>query len=200
MCWKCLKSHELCTGTLETLGSSLRRKSGMKILTMIKMGKGIGQPTMVQQLEETGHLIFNGVGAFSRGVLKQKKGTMNTALLFQKGHSVHQLSVYGAHAIWCCHFVFFFFKKKKRINSTVDNKILTTFKPEEVQLLCSLSERATGNRMPESPELRRIDRSDTSYTVWKCFLPILSNQVKRTKFFQMRTTDGKKLHLLCREE
>ena len=59
---------------------------------------------MVQQFKETGHLVFKGVSALRRGVLKQKKGktsihfngdSMNTELLFQTVHSVNQLSVNG---------------------------------------------------------------------------------------------------------
>ena len=64
---------------------------------------------MVQQLKETGHPVFKGVSALSRGVLKQKKGktsihfrrdSMNTELLFQTV-SENQLSINGAVANWC---------------------------------------------------------------------------------------------------
>ena len=112
---------------------------------------------MVQQFKETGHLVFKGISALSRGVLKQKKGrtfihfngdSMNTELLFQTVHSVHQLSVYGAVANWC-HQSGSTEDENGRTIATVDNKILTKLKPEEVQLLVSHPKKASGNRMPE---------------------------------------------------
>ena len=73
---------------------------------------------------------------------------MNTELLFQTGHSVNQVDVCGAEANWCYQ-IGFTEDEKGRTITTVDNKILTKLKPEEVQLLVSHPKRATGNRMPE---------------------------------------------------
>ena len=68
---------------------------------------------MVQRFKETGHPVFKSTSAWSRGILKQRKGrrtvhfngdSMNTELLVQTIHSVHQLSNYGAVANWCDQF------------------------------------------------------------------------------------------------
>ena len=62
---------------------------------------------------------------------------MNTELFLQTIHSVNQLSVYGSVAGWCCQFGSTA-EEKGRASTLVDNKILTKFKPDEVQLLVSL--------------------------------------------------------------
>ena len=122
----------------------------MEILTTIKNGNGIAQPT--RWCSNSKRLVI-----LSRGVLKQKKGrisidfngdSMNTELLFRTVHSVNQISVHGAEANWCYKFVSTEDEKGRTI-STVDNKILTKLKPEEVQLLVSPSTQATGNKMQE---------------------------------------------------
>ena len=66
---------------------------------------------------------------------------MNTELLFQTVRSVNQLSVYGAVANWCYQFGSTE-DEKGRASTTVDNKMLTKLKPEEVQLLVSSSEKS----------------------------------------------------------
>ena len=73
---------------------------------------------------------------------------MNTELLLRTIHSVNQLSVYGAVTDWCYQFGSTE-EEKGRASTTLDNKILTKSKPEEVQLLVSLPTRATENMMPE---------------------------------------------------
>ena len=131
---------------------------------------------MVQQFKETGHPVFKGVSALSRGVLKQKKGktsihfngdSMNTELLFHTVHSVNQLSVHGAVANWC--YLFGSTEDKQgRASTTVDNNILTKLKPKEVQLLVSLPKRATGNRMPERVQsFEELTGSETSVTIMR---------------------------------
>ena len=67
-------------------------------------------PSMVQRFAETGHPIFKGISALSRGILKrkQKRDTIhfnadssNTELLFRTIHSASQLSIFGAVSNWC---------------------------------------------------------------------------------------------------
>ena len=80
-------------------------------LCYTREGKWDSTPTeMVKRLIETGHPIFKGIGASSRGILKRKnnKDTIhfnadasNAELLFRKIHSANQLSIYGAVSSWC---------------------------------------------------------------------------------------------------
>ena len=60
----------------------------------------------------------------------------NTELFFQTTHSVDQLSIYGAVANWCHQFGLTE-EEKGRTNFYVDNKMLASLQPEEVQLLVS---------------------------------------------------------------
>ena len=94
---------------------------------------------MVQRFKETGHPVFISISALSRGILKQKEfknaihfngDSMNTELLFQTIHSVHQLSVDGAVANWCHQFGLAE-EEKGRTSFPLDNEILTKLKPEE---------------------------------------------------------------------
>ena len=64
---------------------------------------------MVQRFKETGHPIFTGASALSRGILKRLKGketlhfnavASNTELLFRIIHASNQLSIYGAVSQW----------------------------------------------------------------------------------------------------
>ena len=68
---------------------------------------------MVQQLKEIVHPIITITSAWSRGILKQKRGritihfngdTVNTELLFQTVQSVNQISVCAAVTDWCYQF------------------------------------------------------------------------------------------------
>ena len=155
-------NDEHCVSNVEKVKNHAKRflarhkKSGMEVQTTLKKGNGIEKST--KWYSNSKKLpVFKGVSTLSRGVLKQKKSktsihfngdSMNTELLFQTVHSANQLSVYGAVANWCCQFGSTE-EEKGRANTTVENKILTKLKPEEVQLLVSPPKRATGNRMPE---------------------------------------------------
>ena len=65
---------------------------------------------MVQRFTETGHPVFKGISALSRGILKRKQNrdtihfnadSSNTELLFRTVHLANQLSIYGAVSSWC---------------------------------------------------------------------------------------------------
>ena len=143
---------------------------------------------MVQQFKETGHLVFKGISGLSRGILKQKEGqstihfngATNTELLFQTIHSVNQLSIYGAVANWCHQFGLTE-EGKGRAYFSVDNKMLTSLQPKEVQLLVSLPTMAPGNRM------RQNVLSFEALTS-----KIQLSQLCEKAYFQYRVTAGKK--------
>ena len=130
----------------------------MEVLLTLKKGEwDSAANNMEQRFKETGLLVFKSISALSRGLLKQKRGkssihftgdSRNTELLFQTVHSVNQLGVYGAVTDWCYQFGLTE-EEKGRASASVDNKILTKLKPEEVQLLVSPPTRATGNTMQE---------------------------------------------------
>ena len=105
-----------------------------------------------QRFKESGHPVFKGISALSRGILKTKKGkntihfngdSTNTELLFQTVHSVNQLSIHGAVVNWCKQFGLTE-EEKGREHLSADKKMLTSIPPEEVQLLVSLPTMATG--------------------------------------------------------
>ena len=65
---------------------------------------------MVQRFTETGHPIFKGISALSRGILKRKHNrdtvhfnadSSNSELLFRIIRSATELSIYGAVSDWC---------------------------------------------------------------------------------------------------
>ena len=123
---------------------------------------------MVQQFIETGHPVFKGISALSRGVFAAEEKQMYHSLqrrFFEHRprvpnscHSVNQFSVYGAVSNWCYQFGSTHDEKGRTI-FTVDNNSLIKLKPEEVQLSVSLPKRATGNRMPERVQsFEEIDR------------------------------------------
>ena len=65
---------------------------------------------MVGHFKETGYLVFKGISALSRVILKRKggrctthfnAGSSNIALLLRTIHSANQLSIYGAVSSWC---------------------------------------------------------------------------------------------------
>ena len=65
---------------------------------------------MVGRFKETGHPVFKGISALSRGILKRKinrdtlhfnADSSNTELVFRTIHSANQLSIYGAVSRWC---------------------------------------------------------------------------------------------------
>ena len=66
--------------------------------------------SMVQRFAETGHPMFKGISALSRGILKRKQNgdtihfntdSLITELWFRIIHSANQLSIYGAVSRWC---------------------------------------------------------------------------------------------------
>ena len=156
---------------------------------------------MVQQVEETGLPVVNGVSALSRGVLMQKKArasihvngdSMNTELLFQIINSFcRSASVYEEWRIGCYQ-LGSAEEEKGRAGISVDNKILTKLKPEEVQLLVSLPTRATGGRMPELVQSfdEQAEKKKLTQSCEKLTSNISLQPGKSTKFDQMGTKDG----------
>ena len=65
---------------------------------------------MAQRFKETGHPVFTGASALSRGILRKLKGNetihfnadaSNTELLFRVIRSINQFSIHGAVSNWC---------------------------------------------------------------------------------------------------
>ena len=73
----------------------------------------------------------------------------NTELLFQTIHSVNQFSIYEAVATWCEQFGLTE-KEKGRDNLSVNDSVLTSVSPREVQLLVSPPTMACGNSLQEN--------------------------------------------------
>ena len=126
-----------------------------KFFLRSKRRNGIPQP-MKWHSDSKKPVVFT--SALSRGILKRKIGfetihfnedSSNTELLFQRIHSVNQLSIYGAVANWCHQFGLTE-EEKGLANFSVDNKMLTSLQPEEVHLLVSPPTLAPGNRMREN--------------------------------------------------
>ena len=65
---------------------------------------------MVKDFEETGHPVFKGISALTRGIMRKKKSkdtihdngeSSNVELLYRIIHSANQLCIYGAVTNWC---------------------------------------------------------------------------------------------------
>ena len=95
----------------------------MAILLTIKKGKWDSMATeIVGHFKDTGHPVFKGISALSRGILNFNGDSMNTELVFQTIHSVNRLSVYGAVAKGCHQFCLTE-EEKVRTSFPVDSKI-----------------------------------------------------------------------------
>ena len=66
--------------------------------------------SMVKDFEETGHPVFKGISALTRGIMRKKKSkdttqyngeSSNVELLYQIIHSANQLCICGAFTNWC---------------------------------------------------------------------------------------------------
>ena len=65
---------------------------------------------MVKHFEETGHPVFKGISALTRGIMRKKKSkdtihyngeSSKGELLYRIIHSANQLCVHGAVTMWC---------------------------------------------------------------------------------------------------
>ena len=68
---------------------------------------------MIELFAQSGHPVFRGISALSRGTLKRKQGrntihftgdSENIELMMRTIHSANQLSVYGAVSSWSVDF------------------------------------------------------------------------------------------------
>ena len=120
---------------------------------------------MVGHFTETGHPVFKGISALSRGILKWKGGrctihfnadSSNTELLFRTIHSANQLSIYGAVSRWCEEFAQWTPNQKESFVEILVAKekeqLLKNVKPQELNSLVHTprsENRASGNRLRE---------------------------------------------------
>ena len=143
-----------------------RERDGLANLTIYK-DSGIAQPTeWYSNSKKTGHPIFTIITAFSRGILKQRRGrstihfnldTVNTELLFQTVLSVYQISVHGAVTTWCYRFGLTE-EENGRVAIPVYNKKSTMVEPEEVDVLVSLPNLALGSKMQGGMSFRILEK------------------------------------------
>ena len=124
---------------------------------------------MVGHFKETGHPVFKGIGALSRGILKRNgcrstidfnADSWNTELLFRTIHSSNQLSIYGTVSSWCGEFG----QESNEKESTVENfaakeneQLLKNVKPQEVNSLAQTSrsnDPVSGNRLRECQDVK----------------------------------------------
>ena len=135
---------------------------------------------MVERFIETGHPVFKGISALSRGILKRKGGrctihfnadSSNTELLFRTIHSANQLSIYGAVSSWCGEFGQRPNEKDptaEKFAAKENEQLLKNVKPQEVNSLVQTprnDNRASGNRLRESLQRFETLEKDTQFTI-----------------------------------
>ena len=191
--FECRESQELrdeiLARTLDVSGSRVAREMVWRILT-IEKENGILQPK--KWYSDSNELVILCskvsvpwvVGSWSRRRVKRPYTSMEIQhtqqLLFQTVHSVNQLSSHGAVAKWCHQFCLTE-EGKGRVTLSMDNKMLTSVPPEDVQLLVSHPTLAPENRMRENV----------------LSFEALSSRIQLTQlcgkaYFQYRETAGKK--------
>ena len=80
---------------------------------------------------------------------------MNTELLFQIIHSVNQASIHAVVTNWC-YKVALKKEEKEHIPTPVDNRIMASVEPEDVEMLISSPNQAQGNLMKKKEAKFRV--------------------------------------------
>ena len=164
---------------------------------------------MVQRLKLIGHIVFKSISSLSRGSLKKKQ--CKTSIQFNGNYmNTNNPFFKSAQCLRSSGELVFSIRtdrsglteeEKGRASTLVDNKILTSVPPEEVQFL--ISPPTEGDQKHDARN-SWVSTSKPGRYSWHNYLKKLSSNIplqpgNSTIFERVRTTDGEQL-LLCAEK